>query len=438
MKSIPTKCGCLAVLAIAWFCVAGAADTPGTPFFFRDGDRVVMMGDSITEQYLYSTYVELWTLTRFPAWNITFRNVGIGGDRSPGGNSRFARDVLPQHPTAMTVDFGMNDGGYGGFSDAAFRNYTNGLQGIADQARSNQIRVAWVTPQPVEKKENGPAIAGYAATLEQFAEGVKLIAAANHGTFVDQFHPYLQVMEKARVSDPMLRIMGGDAVHPGPPGQALMAASILQAMSFPPLVSAVEIDVAQMKVVKTEQCQVTDLKTGTNSVILFQQLDAALPFFPEQAESILQWAQILQELNVYGLKVTGLKPGSYEVRLGGKAVTRTTDKELAQGINLSAAALSKGPVAAQVKAVVAAVEAKNRYFHERIFRGVTLAACSIPDFVENGKELTEKINAQRASAFTQRMAEMPKYDEAIRKALIIEPHSVELVWSDPTEGHKGL
>ena len=193
-----------------------------------------------------------------------------------------------------------------------------------------------------------------------------------------------------------------------------------------------------MKVVKTEQCQVTDLKTGTNSVILFQQLDAALPFFPEQAESILQWAQILQELNVYGLKVTGLKPGSYEVRLGGKAVTRTTDKELAQGINLSAAALSKGPVAAQVKAVVAAVEAKNRYFHERIFRGVTLAACSIPDFVENGKELTEKINAQRASAFTQRMAEMPKYDEAIRKALIIEPHSVELVWSDPTEGHKGL
>ena len=52
-------------------------------FFFKDGDVVVMIGDSITEQHLYSNYVEMWTVTRFPAWKLTFRNVGIGGDRSP-------------------------------------------------------------------------------------------------------------------------------------------------------------------------------------------------------------------------------------------------------------------------------------------------------------------------------------------------------------------
>src|SRR5262249_53723110 len=51
-------------------------------FFFQDGDTVVMLGDSITEQHLYSSYVEAWTVTRFPAWKIVFRNVGIGGDRS--------------------------------------------------------------------------------------------------------------------------------------------------------------------------------------------------------------------------------------------------------------------------------------------------------------------------------------------------------------------
>jgi hypothetical protein len=90
-------------------------------FFFRDGDVVVMIGDSITEQHLYSNYVEMWTVTRFPTWKLTFRNVGIGGDRSPGGNSRFKRDVLAHHPTAMTVDFGMNDGGYGGFRHDLFK-----------------------------------------------------------------------------------------------------------------------------------------------------------------------------------------------------------------------------------------------------------------------------------------------------------------------------
>src|SRR6516165_144036 len=92
--------------AIFWTMPVQAAEE----FFFRDGDVIVMIGDSITEQHLYSNYVEMWTVSRFPNWKLTFRNVGIGGDTSAGGNARFARDVLLHKPTAMTVDFGMNDG----------------------------------------------------------------------------------------------------------------------------------------------------------------------------------------------------------------------------------------------------------------------------------------------------------------------------------------
>src|SRR5260370_28716499 len=92
--------------------VALSAALPSAEFFFKNGDVIVMIGDSITEQHLYSTYVETWTVTRFPAWNLTFRNVGIGGDRSPGGSARFKRDVLSYSPTAITVDFRMNDVGF--------------------------------------------------------------------------------------------------------------------------------------------------------------------------------------------------------------------------------------------------------------------------------------------------------------------------------------
>src|SRR5436853_2468290 len=114
-----------------------------------------MMGDSITEQHLYINFVEMWTVARFPSWNITFRNVGIGGDRSTGGNSRFKRDVLAHKPTAMTVDFGMNDGNYRAFDEAGFKTYMGGLHGMADQAKSTGIRVAWVTPQPLDNAEPG-------------------------------------------------------------------------------------------------------------------------------------------------------------------------------------------------------------------------------------------------------------------------------------------
>ncbi len=400
---------------------ADAAD-----FFFKDGDRVVMMGDSITEQYLYSSYVEAWTLTRFPAWNITFINVGIGGDRSTGGNNRFKRDVIPHNPTALTVDFGMNDGGYKPFDEAGFKTYMGGLQGIADQAKAANIRVAWCTPSPVEKNEEGPAIQGYNETLEKYSEGVKQTAAINsNALFIDQFHPFIAIIDKARTANPKNRIGGGDAVHPGPPGQAIMAWSILKGMSFPALVVSVEIDAAGDKVAKNQNCKIENLKSDAASgKIEFKQTDAALPFFPEEAKSILQWAPIMEELNEYRLKVTGLKQGQYEIRIGGKKVSEYTSVALADGVNLAPAVLSDGPIAEQVKTVWATIKAKNDYYHHKIFRGVILAEVKIPDFLE---VKVDNVEEKRAKALKERMAKMPELFDTIKKALVIQPHQVEIV-----------
>ncbi len=224
-------------------------------FFFKDGDKVVMIGDSITEQHLYSNFVETWTTTRFPNWKITFRNVGIGGDRSPGGNDRFARDVAFFKPTALTVDFGMNDGGYRAFDEPGFKAYMEGLRGIAVQAKAGRIRVAWLTPQPIDNAEPGPtALKGYNETLEKYSVGVKMIADENGDLFVDQFHPYLNVLNEARAKQsPYVPISGGDAVHPWSPGQALMAAAILKGMRFPKLVSSVSIDLDSEKWMPSER-----------------------------------------------------------------------------------------------------------------------------------------------------------------------------------------
>ena len=59
--------------------------------------------------------MELYLTTPLPEWNLTFINAGIGGDTATGGASRFASHVLAEKPTAVTIDFGMNDGGYGAF-----------------------------------------------------------------------------------------------------------------------------------------------------------------------------------------------------------------------------------------------------------------------------------------------------------------------------------
>src|ERR1051326_5370146 len=115
-------------------------------FLIHDGDRVVFLGDSITEQRLYTTYIEAYALTRHPEWKLSFRNVGWGGDTSwlrqrshPDEKQLFsaddatqqkmiedsvehglARDVLPLQPTFVTVKFGMNDHSYQAFREDIF------------------------------------------------------------------------------------------------------------------------------------------------------------------------------------------------------------------------------------------------------------------------------------------------------------------------------
>ncbi len=396
-------------------------------FFLKKGDVVVVMGDSITEQRLYSTYLEIWAQTRFPSHNLTFRNVGIGGDRSTGGNNRFKRDVLTHKPNVLTVDFGMNDGNYNlkDFDQKAFATYMKGLQGIADQAKAANIRVAWITPQPVEHNPGDPKEA-YNSTLEKFSAGVGETAKKNDGLFVNQFHPYWAVIDKARKAGEKGRITGGDAVHPGPAGQAVMAAAILQGMNFPREVSTATVTALKDGGVgNLRNCDVSNVefKDGT---VRFERKDLALPFFPEQAKSILKWSPLLQDMNHYGLVVVGLPAGKYDVKLGGKKVATFTDADLKKGVNLAEAALAAGPVADQVNAVVKAINDKTNYYHGQIYSPLVLGrniGAKNPDFKDVAKE---KVEAHRQKLIAERMERMPALDAAIRKALEPRPHLVEI------------
>jgi len=329
---------------------------------------------------------------------------------------------MPFNATAMTVDFGMNDGGYKKFDAGGFKTYVDGLKGIASQAKKANVRVAWLTPSPVEKSENGPALEGYNETLEKYSDGVKELAAADGAPFVDQFHPFVAAQDKARAEKPGNRIGGGDAVHPGPPGQAIMAWAILKGLNFPRLVSAVEIDAAAGKVANADNCKVDDVAVKDGGV-KFQRLDQALPFFPAEAKSVLKWAPVLEELNDYGLKVTGLQAGKYDILIDGVKVAQQSDAELAAGVNLAAAVLDAGPIATQVNAAWKLVKEKNQFHHDRIFNSF-LRNENIPDWLDLKPE---QLAQMRRAAWEKRTAKYADMEESVRKTLAPLPHSFEIV-----------
>src|SRR5579883_2448868 len=106
-------------------CLACLAAASAQGFYLKDGDRVVFYGDSITDQRLYTTFVETYALTRFPDRRIAFIHYGWGGDRVTGGGGggvslRLARDVVAHRPTVVTIMLGMNDGRYRAFDQQIF------------------------------------------------------------------------------------------------------------------------------------------------------------------------------------------------------------------------------------------------------------------------------------------------------------------------------
>lgn len=112
-------------------------------FALKDRDRVVFYGDSITEQRLYTTYVEQTVLSHYPDRRVTFINTGWGGDKvtgndckpcaGVGGLARIKRDVIDHRPTVVTLLFGMNDGQYRDFDPVISKVYQDGLIAIADR-----------------------------------------------------------------------------------------------------------------------------------------------------------------------------------------------------------------------------------------------------------------------------------------------------------------
>lgn len=408
---------------VIWAVLVSGAFAKDAAFFFHDGDSVVFLGDSITEQKLYTTYIEAYVLTRFPQQKFTFRNVGWGGDTAwlrqrahPNEAALFAapsdeqqkmveksvgaglaRDVLPLKPTAVTIDFGMNDHAYQKFREDIFRAYVRSQTELAKVLKSNGARVALLTPQPIEERRPDPENDVRNQSLRQFSDGLKVVCSNEAAVFVDQFDPYMEIMRKERLANPQAFIGGGDAVHPGPAGHTLMAWAILKGLHAPSLVSSAELDLTRKfrsKVVCAGNCRVSNVKVD-KGVLSFDRLDQALPMpVDERAAAALKLAPVLHDLNRYVLKVRGLTADSYELTIDGEAVGTVSKAELSGEYNL---AVCPSAITRQAQQVLALVFKKNSIYFDR-WRNVQLKGGEAGRLAELDKQISGlegEINAAR-------------------------------------------
>lgn len=362
-------------------------------FFFQPKDRIVFLGDSITEQYQYSSTIELYLTTRFPSWNLSFLNAGIGGDTAGGGANRFQNHVLSENPTAVTINFGMNDGGYGAFNPGSAANFIKNTEKMLEMADKAGVRVAVISPNAVDRRIQ-ERFKLYLETQRQFYAPLKDAAAKHGDRFVDQYAATRKALEQM-AADGSKVIPFGDGFHTSSNGGLLMAHAILTGLNAPALVSDVTIDAAgkssQAKAAKIEKLVVSD------AGVSFERTDEALPMpIAKEWVSLLPYVNDLKDLNWYGLKVTGLPAKEYALLIDGQEIGKFSSKSLAEGVNLGN--VTAGPIYDRGQKVWAAINEKNKIVHAR-FRGVIMA--QVPEWLKDVAQERRPAELQKRSELIQ-------------------------------------
>ncbi len=322
-----------ALAAIAFLCAACAQAQQTSPeLVVKDGDRVVFLGDSITQQMIYTRYVMNYFALRYPDMKVSFRNAGWSGDRASGALARLQRDVLDLKPNVVTICLGMNDARYQPFDQETYDSYIKDMKSIVFRLKEAGVRVVLLTPGCVDPDARS-ALKNYNDTLARFADGVIQLAKEENLPYYDIHTLMLSVQNAAKAANPQFTMIP-DGVHPSEPGHALMASGLLQALGCRGGASSAQI-MADRRTASLDRCRLLDLKITENSVT-FRRVDDALPsYFDPEASAVFEQAPSLVEMNSYILMVNGLKDGKWRLAVDGAEVGTFSYVELDMGVDLA-------------------------------------------------------------------------------------------------------
>jgi lysophospholipase L1-like esterase len=417
-----------------------AAAEPDAKFPLKDGDVWVMAGDSITAQHLHSNYFEAFCYARYPQLKFAFRNSGVGGHTIPTTLARFDYDIAAWNPTVVSVELGMNDKG-----TTPTERFVANMKTMVDRIRSIKARPIILAASPVNNGETlgtlgtvgtlgsgNQRLHDYATSLKEFCRqenvpyadqfhvlvdlwgknkpretlansttSLKLLAQDDSLTGIEHLRKFLAAQEQAPGN---LVSMQGDPVHPGPPGQLMMAAALLRELGADGFVSSLEITIAPKGLLaQTKGCQVDDIQSAEGK-LSFDRLDERSAFpIPDEARAVVTLFPTILDLSQYTLQVKGLKAGDYTLKINGIDVGKLPAKQLEAGVNLTSlapgsAASGVNPIAAQGRAILSAVAAKESLVSQwRALSQRAHAAGAAPSLKEELAALTTKVEQADAT-----------------------------------------
>jgi lysophospholipase L1-like esterase len=215
------------------------------------GQKVLWLGDSITQAGDYVTIVEYYLNRQYTSARFDFDSIGLSSENTscltetdhpfprPCLSERLGRALDLIQPQLVIACYGMNDGIYHPQSPERMAAFQKGIQGLISAVRAKNARLILLTPPPFDAvpvaaivRDESAADFSYKApyrkyddVLRDYAAWEKTLAAPDI-TVIDLHTAIGAYLAQQRKSDPKFSFTK-DGIHPNFEGHLLMAQTIL-------------------------------------------------------------------------------------------------------------------------------------------------------------------------------------------------------------------
>ncbi len=387
--------------------------------------RVAVIGDSITEQKIYSKYIETYLLACTGRSDIKVFQFGWSGERAGGFAARLENDLAVFNPNVATTCYGMNDGSYKPYVEQIGADYEKNMRAVIAGLQKVGVKVMAIgSPGGVDPDFfTRPTVPGavYNENLAQLRDIAKKLAEENKQPFSNVHDTMMSALAKSKAAlGKEYGPFGGDGFHPAAAGQLLMAQAFLKALGFDGEIGTITVDMKG-------ECAASSghvFKSGRGGSVTLESTKWPFVFDadPKSAgsnRSILPFTSFNQDLNRLTLQVKNLGSAKAKVAWGGQS-KEFTREQLEAGVNL-AAEFTKTPFDAAFANLTNAIAQKESFETTLIKSLVTHMRVVAAEAAEE-----PKVAAALAKLKQKLAGEHAKMDANVRKQIQPVTHTIKV------------
>lgn len=199
--------------------------------------RIVFLGNSITYNGKFVSYIDAYLSLKYPEKNLEIINLGLPSETVSGlseeghADGQFPRPNLRERldrvltqlkPDLVIANYGMNDGIYLPLDEARFKAFQDGIHWLHEVVEKSGAQLIHVTP-PIYDERKGAA---YANVLDIYSDWLVSLRYTQNWNVIDLHWPMRKGLEEKRSLNPDFAF-AKDGIHPDESGHFLMAKILL-------------------------------------------------------------------------------------------------------------------------------------------------------------------------------------------------------------------